>query len=84
MAKPGRKQNPMGIRMEGLKPEWVKLAGERTEFLLHHVHLRAMPLQTILANAWLQGAMDAAETMKNRWPDRIPAPDIAPTPEGLA
>jgi hypothetical protein len=51
-----------GIRIEVTR-EQRELARDRTAFLTDRVGIRSMTLQDLLANAYVQGLIDAAEVV---------------------
>lgn len=69
MAEPtkrGRPAKPKFGPLKGVTREMVKMAEDRTDFLREPHPIAVMPLKALLANAWLQGVIDAGEAMEDR------------------
>lgn len=65
---------------KGIQREWLRLAYDRTDYLLDTHPLSVQPLKTALANAYLQGIADAGEALQ----DKIPPAQKQPAPPGLS
>lgn len=76
-------RKPSWTRWDGVPDAMVRLATDRTAFLLERYPLDSLPLPRALANAYLQGMQDAAEVAAG-----MMARDFEPkrqtAPEGLA
>lgn len=61
-----RPRKPRYGPWKGIQREWLRLAYDRTDYLLDTHPLSVQPLKTALANAYLQGIADAGEAMQER------------------
>lgn len=87
--KRGRPSKPKYTVWKGLKREWIRMAEDRTDFLLLLHPLSVLPLKSLLANAYLQGLADCAEVAADMLHRRDMAAEAAveqkttTVPEGL-
>lgn len=76
-------RKPSWTRWDDVPDAMVRLASERTAFLLERYPLDSLPLPKALANAYLQGMQDAAEVAAGIM-HRDFEPKRQTAPEGLA
>lgn len=78
-----RARKPSWTRWDDVPDAMVRLASERTAFLLERYPLDSLPLPRALANAYLQGMQDAAEVAAGMLA-RDFEPKSPEIPDGLA